>query len=205
MKILIAEDDITSRLLLENILENLQYNVITTTDGQEAWKALQNSTEIQIAILDWEMPLIDGLELCQRIRNQNWKTPIYVIMLTGRDTTEDIVKGLDAGADDYITKPFEESELRSRIKVAARMVQTQTSLASKVVELKKAMDQIKTLEGILPICMHCHKIRNDKQAWDKLETYIANHSDAQFSHSICPDCLAEHYPDDVDEKGEILS
>ncbi len=199
MKILIAEDDLTSRLLLENILENLNYLVLSAADGQEAWETLENCSEIQIVILDWEMPVLDGLEICRRLKRKEWVRPIYVIMLTGRDTTEDIVEGLDAGADDYITKPFDENELRSRINVAARMVKTQTSLAHKVQELEVAMDHVKTLQGILPICMHCYKIRNDTQAWDRLETYITNHSDAQFSHSICPDCLAEHYPEEDEE------
>ncbi len=127
------------------------------------------------------------------------KKPTYVIILTGRDTTEDIVEGLDAGADDYITKPFDENELRARLNVAVRMVRTQTSLTDNILELKEALEHVKTLQGIIPICMHCHKIRNDKQAWDKLETYISKHSDAQSSHSICPDCLEEHYPEDGDE------
>ncbi len=196
MQILIAEDDEASRFLLQNILENLQFQVIATADGKEAWETLNSSSQLHIAILDWEMPKLNGVEICRRLKNLERDTPVYVIILTGRDTKEDIVEGLDAGADDYITKPFDINELRSRINVAVRMVRTQVSLAGKVVELEEALDHVKTLQGIIPICMHCHKIRNDHQAWDRLEIYIANHSEAQFSHSICPDCLEEHYPED---------
>jgi DNA-binding response OmpR family regulator len=148
-----------------------------------------------IAILDWEMPGMNGPELCKRIKLLDRKNLIYIILLTGRNSKEDIVSGLQAGADDYITKPFDNSELLARIKVAERLVQTQLTLNNKVEELERALDHVKTLQGIIPICMHCHSIRNDDEAWHKLEAYIEQHSDAQFSHSICPSCITKYYPE----------
>ncbi len=196
MKILIAEDDYTSRLMLQVILEKWKYKVVTAENGIEAWDLLQANEQPQIAILDWEMPEMDGLEVCQKARALDRENPIYIIMLTGRNTTNDIVYGLDAGADDYITKPFDENELRARVRVAERMVRIQESLTNTVEELTQALDHVDTLQGILPICMHCHGIRSDDEAWHKLEKYIETHTMAKFSHSICPDCLSEHYSDD---------
>jgi phosphoserine phosphatase RsbU/P len=197
MKILLAEDDYTSRLMLQVVLEKWKYTVITAEDGSDAWEKINSTDHVQIAILDWEMPKLDGLELCQKIRALERKTPAYIIMLTGRDTKDDIVHGLDAGADDYITKPFDEHELRARIRVAERMVRVQESLASTVDELSQALEHVDTLQGILPICMHCHGIRSDDEAWYRLEKYIENHTMAKFSHSICPACMAKHYADET--------
>ncbi len=195
MKILIAEDDYTSRLMLQVILEKWQYTVVTSENGAEAWEILQQPEPPQIAILDWEMPEMDGLEVCQRARELDWDNPLYIIMLTGRDTTKDIVHGLDGGADDYVTKPFDENELRARVRGAERMVRIQTSLTNTVGELSDALEHVDTLQGIIPICMHCHGIRSDDEAWHKLEKYIETHTTAKFSHSICPDCVKTHYPD----------
>jgi DNA-binding response OmpR family regulator len=195
MKILIAEDDITSRLMLEAIIKKWSFEVISVDNGLKAWKFLQQQDVPPIAILDWEMPGMNGPELCKRIKLLDRKNLIYIILLTGRNSKEDIVSGLQAGADDYITKPFDNSELLARIKVAERLVQTQLTLNNKVEELERALDHVKTLQGIIPICMHCHSIRNDDEAWHKLEAYIEQHSDAQFSHSICPSCITKYYPE----------
>lgn len=205
MKILIAEDDLTSRLMLELVIGKWSFEVISVDDGQKAWEILQQEDAPPIAILDWEMPGIDGPELCRRIKLLARDNPIHVLLLTGRDSTEDIVVGLEAGADDYVTKPFDLNELRARINVAVRLVKIQASLSLRLKELKAAFDHVKTLQGIIPICMHCHSIRSDKEAWHKLEAYIEQHSEAQFSHSICPDCLHKHYPELEDEVLQKLS
>lgn len=195
MKILIAEDDLTTGLMLKGILSKWGFDTISVDNGEKAWKILQEKDFPQIALLDWEMPVMDGIEVCQRAKKLNIPVLPYIIILTGRKSKSDIVKGLEAGADDYVTKPFDENELNARINVAKRMVNVQVSLSDKIGELKLALDQVNTLEGIIPICMFCHKIRNDEQAWDRLEIYMRDHSDAQFSHKVCPDCAKKHYPD----------
>lgn len=195
MKILIAEDDITSRLMLEAIIKKWSFDVISVDNGLKAWEILRQQDVPPIALLDWEMPGIDGPELCKRIKLLDRENPIYIILLTGRNSKEDIVIGLQAGADDYVTKPFDNSELLARINVAERLVKTQATLNNKVEELERALDHVKTLQGIIPICMHCHSIRNDDSAWHRLEAYIERHSDAQFSHSICPTCITKYYPE----------
>lgn len=200
MKILIAEDDKTSRFILKGILVKWGHEILLASDGLEALDKLQSPERPQAAILDWMMPGMDGLEVCRQIKRMELPVPIHTILLTGKTSKEEIVQGLEAGADDYITKPFDTNELRARIRAAERMVRVQEALAQKVEDLKQALSHVKLLQGIIPICMHCHKIRNDNEAWDQLESYITDHSDAQFSHSICPDCLEKYYPEIEDDE-----
>lgn len=192
MKILIAEDDLTSRRILEAILAKWNYEVIATGDGLEAWQALQTENAPPIAIIDWMMPGMDGVDFCRKIRQTQTLTPTYIILLTSKAQQEDVVAGLEAGANDYIRKPFEREELRARIQVGERVVELQTALADRVKMLEEAIVKIKTLQGLLPICSYCKKIRNDQDYWQQIETYVAEHTQAEFTHGICPDCLEKH-------------
>ena len=194
MKILIAEDDNTSRKLLDALLKKWDYEVVSTSNGDEAWAALQAKDAPRLAILDWMMPGKDGAEICRNVRQLEDHNPTYIILLTALGRKEDIVSGLAAGADDYVTKPFDNRELEARVRVGKRVVELQTALADRIQELQEALAQVKTLQGIIPICMHCHKIRTDQEAWQQIEEYVQNHSAAQFSHSICPDCMAKYHP-----------
>ncbi|HCU35405.1 MAG TPA: response regulator [Armatimonadetes bacterium] len=195
MRILIAEDDITSRKILSAVLRKHGHEVVETADGAEAWEALAGPDAPRIAILDWVMPQMDGVEVCRRLHAIPSDQPTYVIMLTSRNEREDLIEGLDAGANDYLSKPYDQSELRARVAVGCRMVELQAQLAAKIDELQDALDRVKTLQGILPICMHCKSIRDDEGYWQRVESYVETHSDALFSHGLCPDCLREFYPD----------
>ena len=195
MRILIAEDDLTSRQVLEAVLKKWGHEVVSTCDGNEAWAAMQAEDAPKLAVLDWMMPGLDGVEVCRKIREQDGGNRTYVILLTALGSKQDIVTGLEAGANDYVTKPFDKDELRARINVGRRMAELQTALAAKIDELQETLDHIKTLQGILPICMHCHRIRDDHESWQRIEKYIEQHSDAQFSHGLCPECLEKHYPE----------
>jgi sigma-B regulation protein RsbU (phosphoserine phosphatase) len=192
VKILIAEDDITSRRILEGVLSKWNYEVIATSDGLQAWEALQAKNPPPIAIIDWMMPGMDGLEFCRKLRQTQAITPTYVILLTSKSQQEDVVAGLEAGANDYIRKPFERQELRARIGVGERVIELQTALADRVKKLEEALVKIRTLQGLLPICSYCKKIRNDQDYWEQIETYVADHSQAEFTHGICPDCMEKH-------------
>jgi DNA-binding response OmpR family regulator len=185
-------------MVLVSVLKKWGYEVVTTCDGSEAWAALQSEDAPRLAILDWMMPGMDGIEICRKVREKEDGEAIYIILLTALADKYNIVTGLDAGADDYLTKPFNKDELHSRIRVGERVLALQTSLAERVRDLRKALDEIKTLQGIIPICMHCHRIRSEHEAWEKLEKYFEERSDAQFSHSLCPECLEKYYPEEVD-------
>ena len=188
MNILIAEDDPVSRLILEKTLANWGYDVTVTVDGGEAWDVLQRNDAPQLAILDGIMPGMNGPEICRQVRKLPRSTPPYLILLTAMSAKDDIVRGLEAGANDYLTKPFDQNELRVRVGVGVQMLDLQNGLAERVKELEEALLQVKQLQGMLPICSYCKKIRDDDNYWQRVDTYISDHTHVQFSHGICPDC-----------------
>ncbi|MCB0163747.1 MAG: response regulator [Anaerolineae bacterium] len=199
MRILIAEDDLVSRHLLHVKLSQWGYDVIETKDGHEAWQALHQANVPQLVILDWMMPGMDGIDICRNARALAQFQSIYFILLTTRNNQKDIIEGLQAGADDYITKPFESQELQARVQVGARIVELQSELAARVSELEAALAKVKQLEGIMPICSYCKKIRDDQNYWQQIETYITEHSEATFSHGICPDCYEKYVQPELDQ------
>ena len=188
MKLLIAEDDPVSRLLLEATLKQWGYEVVVACDGVEALAAIQGPEPPALAILDWMMPVLDGVAVTRAARLTPAITPTYIILLTAKTEKPDIVAALEAGADDYLTKPFDREELGARVWAGLRIVTLQENLVDRVRELEVALANVKQLQGMLPICSYCKKIRDDQNYWQKVENYISNHSDAVFSHSVCPDC-----------------
>jgi two-component system, OmpR family, KDP operon response regulator KdpE len=120
MRVLIAEDDAVSRRVLEVFLAKWGHEVVTTQDGAEAWQALSGEDAPQLAILDWMMPRMDGIEICRRVRGQSAEPYVYILLLTAKGQKQDVVEGIDAGADDYLTKPFGLNELLARVRVALR-------------------------------------------------------------------------------------
>jgi DNA-binding response OmpR family regulator len=199
MKILIAEDEKISRRILEMTLTKAGYDAVAVEDGVKALESIQKEVP-DMLITDWMMPELDGLELCRRIRTLNLTSYVYIIVLTALTQKEKIIEGLDVGADDYITKPFERTELLARVRAGERVIQLERSLRQKNKELSEALAQVKQLKGLLPICMFCKKIRNDENYWQKVEEYLAEHTGADFSHSICPECLEKHYSKYVKKK-----
>ena len=197
VKVLIADDDSVSLSMLDSIMGGWHYETVLANDGNEAWERLHEADAPQLVILDWMMPGMDGVEICQKIRKeealqnirQNEKAQSrYIVLLTGRDNKKDIIEGLEAGANDYVTKPFDSGELRARIDVGRRVLELKSMLAKRIDELQEALSHIKQLQGIIPICMYCKKIRDDQDSWERIEEYITERSDAQFSHGVCPDC-----------------
>jgi sigma-B regulation protein RsbU (phosphoserine phosphatase) len=199
MKILIAEDEPISRRLLETTLVKAGHDVVGVEDGLRALDAIQKEAP-NMLITDWMMPELDGLELCHRLRTLNLPSYVYVILLTALTQKENITQGLDAGADDYITKPFDRTELLARVRAGERVIQLEKSLRERNKELSEALAQVKQLKGLLPICMFCKRIRDDENYWQQIEAYLGEHTEADFSHSICPECLEKHYPDYANKK-----
>jgi PleD family two-component response regulator len=199
MKILIAEDEKTSRTILEKTLIKAGHQVIAVEDGIKALDSIQKEVP-DMLITDWMMPDLDGLELCHRVRDLNLLSYVYIILWTALTQKENIIRGLDAGADDYITKPFDRTELLARVRAGERIIQLEKSLRQKNKELSETLAQVKQLKGLLPICMFCKKIRNDENYWQKVEDYIGQHSEVDFSHGICPECYEKYYPKYVKRK-----
>lgn len=200
MRILIAEDDLTSRNILLAILKQFGYEVLAMENGREAWEALQRPDAPSLAILDWMMPKMKGPEVVRRVRGRPTDRPPYIIILTAKGEKADIITGLEAGANDYLAKPFDPDELRARIEVGKRMVELQAALADKVKELQKALDEVRTLSGLIPICAYCKKIRNDTGFWQQVEVYVRDHTAADFTHGICPECSVKLLAD-LDKDG----
>ena len=187
MKILLSEDDPMFALLLQRLLQG-EYEVVTARDGMEAWEALLADDAPQLAVLDWLMPQMDGIEVCRRVRHQPEMASTYMILLTSRDHIQDILAGFEAGADDYLVKPCDPEELRARVRVGRRVVELQSALAAHNAQIEQALASVRQLQGLLPICSYCKRIRNDQNYWEQLETYLSDHSEALFSHGICPSC-----------------
>jgi phosphoserine phosphatase RsbU/P len=134
MRILIAEDDDISRILLEAILRKWGYEVVVTSDGTQAWNVLQTADAPPLAILDWMMPGLDGIEICRKVRARQTGSYTYLIILSAKGTKEAVVMGLEAGADDYLDKPFNHGELQARIKVGERIIALEQGLTRKIME-----------------------------------------------------------------------
>ena len=230
--ILIVEDSVTQALKLQHLLDKQGYSVISAPNGREALKVLQQQ-QPDLIISDVMMPEMDGYDLCRAIKAcPEWRG-IPFILLTNLSEPEDIVHGLESGADNFVTKPYDEGRLLSRIqyilinreirKGATSQMGLDIFFAGKKHfinsdrfqildllfstyedvleqkhrlekmnrELQEALDTIKTLQGLLPVCSLCKKIRDKKDHWHSMEAYITNHSEAKFSHSYCPQCAAK--------------
>lgn len=189
LRALVADDDPVTAAVLTVSLQRWGFRVTTVHDGDAAWAVLSGTPAPEVAILDWMMPGVDGPTLCARLREDEGGGAVYVILLTSRDAPGDLVTGLEAGADEYLIKPFNVNELRARVRTGMRMLTLQRSLSTKVAALEDALANVKRLRGLLPVCSYCRRIRTDEDSWQQIEVYVSEHSEAEFSHGICPSCL----------------
>lgn len=238
--ILVVEDSLTQAVRLQSLLEENGYRTLLAENGRAALERVWAEPPTLI-ISDIVMPEMDGYELCRRIKSNERTAHIPVMLVTQLNEPEDILKGLDCGADNFITKPYDAPFLLSRIQyiLINRKLRknTRTDMGLEVFfanrrqfinsdriqildllfstyesalqkarelervnrELQEALDTIKTLEGILPICSSCKKIRDGEGVWQSLERYIGDRSKAKFSHGICPECARKLYPDIFDK------
>ena len=173
MKILVVDDDQVSRRMLEGLLSKQGYEVLVAANGREAWEIYRREN-ISVVITDWIMPEVDGLRLCQMIRGMGRQKYTYIILITVMTGKGSYLEGIEAGADDFLNKPFDPDVLRARLHVAKRLLDLQA--------------EVHQLQGMLPICSYCKRIRNDDNLWTQVEAYVSEHSDADFTHGICPQC-----------------
>jgi len=212
--ILIVDDIAKNIQVLGNMLRQEGYSISFTTSGKQALEMVLSDT-YDLILLDIMMPEVDGFEVCRRLSEIPESKAIPVIFLTAKTDKDDLLRGFDVGAVDYVTKPFNSAELlarvhthlelkraRDRLKQAYQELadrNTQLSLLNE--ELQKALKEIKTLQGILPICSNCKKIRkkgappDEQDSWMLLESYLREHTEAEFTHSICPECIRKLYPE----------
>ena len=188
MRILIADDDAVSLLALQAMLRKRGHEVVTAADGAEAWQALQQPDAPRFAILDWMMPGLDGVEVCRRARAEPRLGNLYLILLTSRDGKAHVIEGLKAGANDYVSKPYNRDELEARVNVALQMLRLQDEVRARVRELEEALTNVKQLQKLLPICSYCKSVRDDQNYWVEVDRYLQTHSETTLSHGICPRC-----------------
>jgi sigma-B regulation protein RsbU (phosphoserine phosphatase) len=173
MRILVAEDDPVGRLTLAASLKALGHEPVLAVDGIEALTAYAKEP-FRIVVSDWRMPRLDGLELCQHIRRQRAAYVYFILITNAESSDENHDAALAAGVDDFLVKPVVPRELKMRIRVAERILGFTA--------------QVRQLEDFLPICGYCKKVRDDKNYWQQIESYINARSGTRFSHGVCPDC-----------------
>jgi DNA-binding response OmpR family regulator len=186
-RILIVDDHETNRDILATRLGMHGYELLQAADGEEALASAREHLP-DLILLDVMMPKVDGIEVCRRLKGDTTLPFMPIILVTAKADSKDVVAGLEAGADDYIVKPFDPDELRARVNVGLRVLGLQEKLADRVSELEQALSRVKRLQGLLPICSYCKRIRGDDRYWQQVDSYITEHTDAQFTHGICPPC-----------------
>jgi len=195
-KILLVDDEPINIQVLSSTLKD-KYEIISALSGGEAIRLVKEQ-QPDLIILDVMMPGLSGYDVCRSIKSDPSFADIPVIFLTALDTPEGAGQGLQAGAIDYLTKPVDLYILKLRVqnhlelKERNDLVKEQRDLLSRQKdELEAALARVRQLEGIIPICSYCKKIRDDQNSWQQLESYISQHSEAMFSHGMCPDCFEE--------------
>jgi len=205
--ILVIDDNPTNLKLLADVLTQQGFEMFAAEDGESALETL-NYVRPDLILLDVMMPGIDGFETCRRLKADPATCDIPIIFMTALSDSVDEVKGLELGAADYIIKPFQVETMLARINTHLTVIKLQAQLQAQVQELQTALDKVKLLSGMLPICANCKNIRDDKGYWHQVEVYIHNHSEADFSHGLCPACAEKLYPELYDKlvqrKQEIL-
>ena len=200
IRVLVAEDDDRTRSALVSLLQRHGYHVSVVKDGHEALGTLIKPNPPSIVLLDWEMPQLDGPHVCRALRTIQHQHYVYVIMITGRDSPADLLTAFAAGVDDFLSKPVDASQLLARMRSGERILALETRLAERITALEKTLKEMGEIKRLLPICMYCKKVRNDSDYWQGIESYIHEHTGADFSHGICPTCVEVVLKRDFDAK-----
>lgn len=200
--ILVVDDEMTNRQLLKHILEDNYFSVALAEDGEVG---LQKAYEIMpdLILLDIRMPKKNGLEVCLELQQDPAMEEIPIIFITSVSESDTIVEGLNAGAVDYVKKPFKTKELLARIDIHLELKRALDNQKQLIKKLKHQIEENKRLRSLVPICFHCKKVRDDKGFWENVESYISIRSNIDFSHGICPDCMERYYSETSDAQGEI--
>lgn len=197
--VLVAADDPIIRHALTSYLGSWNCEIVIVFDDKELLHLLELENRPSLLIIDGAIEGMDADAICRHIRLSSRTVRPYIILISHDDAGERNVFDPESGPDDLLNNPFTKSEFHARVSAGMRIIGLQTALSSLVLDLRQATTRIQKLNGLLPICSHCKKIRDDRGYWNEVEKYISDHSDAEFSHAICPGCLHQYYPDVNDE------
>lgn len=197
--VLLVTDNPEILRLSSEILRKAGYTVLEATTGKECLGSV-NTNLPDLVVLDTTLPDMTGNEVCRRIKNdERWEDIFVILASESRVSSERQAEGLDSGADAYIILPISNKEFLARVHAGERIKSAEDALREKereqeelVVQLREALSEIKTLKGFIPICASCKKIRDDEGYWDQLEAYISKHTDAKFTHGLCPECVEKY-------------
>jgi len=200
MSILVVDDTLEVREMLSVLLESAGYQDLLFAESAEAaFERLGMGgsgaapVDVDVILMDVNMPGLDGVEACRRIKAAEHYCDTPIIMVTAMAEAGFLEAAFAAGAADYLTKPINRVELLARMRAALKLKREMDRRKAREQELEQALREVKVLQGLLPICSHCKKIRNDHNQWQPVESYIKAHSAVDFSHGICPECLDKHY------------
>jgi DNA-binding response OmpR family regulator len=191
--ILIVDDVPKNLQVLGNLLKANGYRVAAAIDAAQATTMIKEIPP-DLILLDVVMPNMDGLTLCGVLKAAPATAHIPIIMLTARTGRDDIAKGFESGAEDYVTKPFNTAELLSRVKTHLGLKRIRDEQTTLIQKLEASLAQLQQLSILIPICSHCNKVRDDEGYWQQVEDYISSRSEAQFSHGVCPECRKKNTP-----------
>ncbi len=187
MRILIAEDDALFRRLLQQVLAD-EHEIVLAEDGGQAWTLLQQLHQPALALLDWVMPVMSGPQICRKVRQDPHLSSMYLMILTAKNSPPDVVSGLRAGADDYVTKPFIPEELRARVRLGERLVRAEIHEQSLSVQLREAAAREARLQNLLPLCTGCRRVRSDSEYWREVSAYVRECGGGTTENGRCTAC-----------------
>lgn len=193
---ILVADDTACNIELANEILGSEYEILVAADGQEALD-IALSERPDLILMDVMMPEMDGFEACRCLKADARTRDIPVIFLSALVDTGPLLRGFEVGGVDYVGKPFHPEELRARVATHIALKQARDLERSLRQELEEALANIKQLSGLLPICATCKKIRDENSEWKPLETYISTHSEAGFTHGICPECAKDFRTDQI--------
>ncbi len=201
MSILVVDDSEATRSVLQMILEGAGYKqILLVESAHEAFQrlSLANSDapaeDVELVLMDIKMPEMDGVEACRQIKADSRYQDLPIVMVTAMTEAGFLQAAFAAGAADYVTKPVDQLELLTRLRSTVNLKREMDRRKAREKELEQALQEIKVLRGILPICARCKRIRDEGGQWYSVESYIKSHTEADFSHMICPECLDRHFP-----------
>lgn len=199
MRILLAVRDEALSSSLCMSLTQWGYEPLVASNRDTMWRELAGAAPVRLLLIGCCLGEVSGTDLVRRLRAEPDTAGCFIILVHDCGTQSGAAAALEAGADDFVPARADPAELRARVAVGRRVLELQQALSLRIVQLQEALSRVRLLEGVLPICSYCRRVRDDANYWQQLEGFITTHTEARFSHSICPDCWTRHVQPEIEE------